>query len=85
MTKQNSLYYLIELHGSALWVRIVTLKNGTRNEGSIAWTNDSREALRFSRRQDAEAFCFLHNEVAFLSVITEHLDVKLPEPPHDRK
>ena len=77
MSKNNNPYCLIESSGR--WVRVVIEKSGMYNSAYLTWTNDSNEALRFSRKHDAEAFCYLHNEVAFMATVTEHLDVNLQE------
>lgn len=74
------MYYLIEAPESPRWLRLMTSTNGFKRSAEIVWTNDASVALRFSRPQDAEAFCYLHPEPAFLARITEHMDIEGAQP-----
>ena len=50
---------------------------------SVSWTDDSRIALRFCRKEDATLFWYLHSEPANIPKITEHVwidGVRAPQP-----
>lgn len=68
-------YYLIEAPESPRWLRVRPATNGNERSADLVWTNDASEAMRFARPVDAEAFCYLHPEVAFMAKVTEHLDI----------
>ncbi len=57
--------WLVECRGlgSPLWARLLN--------GDWLWVDDASKALRFSRRQDAEAVCALFGELDVIA--TEHM------------
>lgn len=68
-------HYDYNTHGHR-WLRIWV--NGSINginKAELTWTTDAQEALRFSRKQDAEMFALMHREWCVLATLTEHADI----------
>lgn len=67
--------WLIEHHATNphRWLRCLTWDTFSDHPtATLGWTEDACVAMRFARREDAEAFAYLHPEFCTLARITEH-------------
>lgn len=60
------------------WIRVIVQPNGIRTYAAFGLTEDADIAIRFERKDDAEAFMFLHQENCFNCRATEHQFCEVP-------
>lgn len=67
--------WLIEHHSTNphRWLRCLTWEiYSDKPRATLEWHEEAVVAMRFARKEDAEAFAYLHPEFCTLAKITEH-------------
>lgn len=59
--------------GGHRWLRVIIENEGSPSASAIFdWTAHSEIAIRFTHREFAQQFCYLHKNWCFGTIITEH-------------